>query len=67
MENILVIENKKFLVLDSIGEDVNTEDTVIDNTQYSVESTDCESVELYYITKKPDFEAVGYAIEVGQL
>ena len=64
MENLLVIENRKFLILDSIGEDVNTEDTVIDNTQYSIESTDCESVELFYITEKPDFEAVGYAIEI---
>ena len=65
MENIIVIEGRRFLILDSIGEDVKTEDTVIDNTKYSVESTDCESVELFYITEKPDFEAVGYAIEIG--
>ena len=64
MENILVIEGRKFLVFDSIGEDVNTEDTVIDNKKYSVESTDSQSVELFYITTKPDFEALGYAIEV---
>ena len=69
MENIIVIEGRKFLILDSIENenDINTEDTVIDNKKYSIESTDCESVELFYITKKPDFEAVGYAIEVGQL
>ena len=67
MENIIVIEGRRFLILDSIGEDVKTEDTVIDNTKYSVESTDCESVELYYITAKPDFQCVGYALEVGQL
>ena len=66
MENLLVIEGRKFLILDSIENenDINTEDTVIDNIQYSVESTDCESVELYYITEKPDFEAVGYAISI---
>ena len=64
MENLIVIEGRKYLILDSIGEDVNTEDTILDTIQYSVESTDCESVDLFYITKKPDFEAVGYAIEI---
>ena len=64
MKNIIAIEGRKFLVFDSIGEDVNTTDTVIDSTLYSVESTDSQSVELFYITKKPDFEAVGYAIEI---
>ena len=64
MENIIVIEGRRFLILDT-AEDVNTEDTILDTAEYSVESTDCESVELYYITEKPDFEAVGYAIEIG--
>jgi hypothetical protein len=63
-KNILVIENRKFLILDSIENDVNTEDTVLDTMEYSVESTDSESVELYYITAKPDFECVGYALEI---
>jgi len=64
MKDIIVIEGRKFLIFDSIGEDVNTTDTILESTLYSVESTDCESVELFYITTKPDFEAVGYAIEV---
>ena len=65
MENIIVIEGRKFLIFDSIENenDINTEDTVIDSTLYSVESTNSD-IELYYITAKPDFEAVGYAIEV---
>ena len=66
MENIIVIEGRRFLILDT-AEDVNTEDTILDTAEYSVESTDCESVELYYITAKPDFQCVGYALEVGQL
>ena len=67
MENIIVIEGRKFLILDSnsIENDIDTTDTILDTAEYSVESTDCESVELYYITEKPDFEAVGYAIEIG--
>ena len=66
MKNIIAIEGRKFLVFDSIENenDIDTTDTVIDSTLYSVESTDSQSVELFYITKKPDFEAVGYAIEV---
>ena len=63
-KNILVIENRKFLILDSIENDINTEDTVIDTMEYSVESTDSQSVELYYITAKPDFEYIGYALEI---
>ena len=67
MENIIVIEGRRFLILDSnsIENDIDTTDTILDTAEYSVESTDCESVELYYITEKPDFEAVGYAIEIG--
>ena len=67
MENIIVIEGRKFLILDSnsIENDIDTTDTILDTAEYSVESTDCESVELFYITEKPDFEAVGYAIEIG--
>jgi len=66
MKNIIVIEGRKFLVFDSnsIENDIDTTDTILDTAEYSVESTDCESVELFYITEKPDFEAVGYAIEV---
>ena len=64
MKNIIAIEGRKFLVFDSIGEDVNTTDTVIDSTLYSVESTNSENIELFYITEKPDFQCVGYAIEV---
>ena len=66
MENLIEIENRKFLIFDSIENenDINTTDTVIDNKKYSVESTDSQSIELFYITTKPDFEAVGYAIEV---
>jgi len=63
-KNTLVIENRKFLILDSIENDINTEDTVIDTMEYSVESTNSENIELYYITAKPDFEAVGYALEI---
>ena len=67
MENIIVIGGRKFLILDSnsIENDIDTTDTILDTAEYSVESTDCESVELFYITEKPDFEAVGYAIEIG--
>ena len=66
MKNIIVIEGRKFLIFDSnsIENDIDTTDTILDTAEYSVESTDCESVELFYITEKPDFEAVGYAIEV---
>jgi len=69
MENIIVIGGRKFLILDSnsIENDIDTTDTILDTAEYSVESTDCESVELYYITAKPDFQCVGYALEVGQL
>ena len=66
MENIIAIEDRKFLIFDSIENenDINTTDTVIDNKKYSVESTDSQSIELFYITTKPDFQCVGYAIEV---
>jgi len=37
---------------------------VIDTAEYSVESTDSENIELYYITAKPDFEYIGYALEI---
>ena len=63
-KNTLVIENRKFLILDSIENDINTEDTVLDTAEYSVESTNSQSVELYYITAKPDFQCVGYALEI---
>ena len=65
-KNILVIESRKFFIFNSVENenDINTTDTVIDNIEYSIESTDCESVEIFYITTKPDFEALGYAIEV---
>jgi len=67
MKDIIAIEGRKFLIFDSnsIENDIDTTDTILDTAEYSVESTDCESVELYYITEKPDFEAVGYAIEIG--
>ena len=64
MENTITIGGRKFLIFDSIENDINTVDTILDTIQYSVESTDSQSVELFYITKKPDFEAVGYAIEI---
>ena len=66
MENTITIGGRKFLIFDSIENESNidTVDTILDTIQYSVESTDSQSVELFYITKKPDFEAVGYAIEV---
>ena len=65
MENIIAIEDRKFLIFDSIENenDINTTDTVIDNKKYSVESTNSD-IELYYITAKPDYEYIGYAIEV---
>ena len=66
MKDIIAIEGRKFLIFDSnsIENDIDTTDTILDTAEYSVESTG-ESVELYYITEKPDFEAVGYAIEIG--
>ena len=62
-KNTLVIENRKFLILDKDinTEDINTEDTVVDTIRYSVESTNSE---LYYITVKPDFQFLGYALEI---